>query len=135
MAFEIVWEPPGVYKRYWGLVTAPEFIESVARLHGDPRFDRLRYVINDFLNIEGHEVSEKTIAGIAAVSIDAQTNNPNIRVALVTTDDAIKQLAWLFASRTLASSPVQIFATVADAREWVRNLPPLNRKRPLAHRT
>ena len=134
MAFELIWEPHGAYKRFWGFVSIPEFIESSAKLHGDRRFDSIRYVINDYLGVEGHEVSEEAIAGIAAVSIGGQAINANFRIALVTTDAAIRELAWQFASRTLASYPTQLFSTVAEARKWVCVIPPLSNPRSLFHR-
>jgi hypothetical protein len=131
MSFEIVWEPHGVYKRYWGGVTVSEFIDSSAMLRGDRRFDSIRYVINDYLAVEGHEVSEEAIAGIAAISMHGQATNANIRIALVTTDSQIKELAWQFSSRTLASYPTQLFSTVTEARDWISRQPPLSRPKSL----
>jgi hypothetical protein len=133
MALEIVWESHGVYKRFWGFVTTAELIESVAKPRGDPRFDRIRYVIYDFLEVEGHEVTENAMAGVAAISSSGQAANPNVNVAILTTRDDIKQLAWLFASRTLASYPARAFSNPADAREWLRNRPLSNKLRPFMH--
>lgn len=134
MPFEIVWEPLGVYKRYWGVVTVSEFIDSSAKLHGDRRFDSIRYVINDYLGVEGHDVSEEAIAGIAAISLRGQVANANIRIGLVTTDSRIKELAWEFSSRTLASYPTQLFATVAEARDWISSQPVLSKRKSLVQR-
>lgn len=130
MPFEIVWEPLGVYKRYWGVVTVSEFIDSSAKLHGDRRFDSIRYVINDYLGVESHEVSEVAIAGITAISVEGQATNANIRIALVTSDSRIKELAWQFSSRTLASYPTQLFSTVTEARGWITGQPPLSQVGP-----
>ncbi len=57
MPFEIVWEPRGVYKRFWGFVTDAEFIRSVKAAQEDPRFDDIHYNINDYLAVEGFDVS------------------------------------------------------------------------------
>lgn len=131
MPFAIVWEPLGVYKRYWGVITVSEFIDSSAVLHGDRRFDSIRYVINDYLGVAGHEVSEEAIAGIAAISMRGQATNANIRIALVTTDSRIRELAWQFSSRTLASYPTQLFSTVTEARDWISCQPPLSKPKSL----
>jgi hypothetical protein len=133
MAHEIVWESDGVNKRFWGFVTIAELIESVAKPRGDPRFDRIRYVIYDFLGIDGHEVTENAIAGIAAISSDGLAPNPNVNIAILTTRDEIKDLAWLFSSRTLASYQARIFSNLAEAREWLDSRPPSNRPRPFIH--
>ena len=134
MAFEIIWEPLGIYKRFWGFVSIPELIESVAGPRGDPRFDSLRYVIYDFLAVHAHEITDQAIAGIAAVSIGGHASNPNVRVALLTTDNAIKDLAWQFASLTLASYPIQIFQQPADARAWLQSKPRPGKLNSLLHR-
>jgi hypothetical protein len=133
MAYEIVWESHGVNKRFWGFVTIAELIESMAKPRGDPRFDRIRYVIYDFLGIEGHEVTENAIAGIAAISSGSQATNPNVAIAILTTRDEIKDLAWLFSSRTLASHHTRIFSNLVEARAWLDSRPASNKPRPFMH--
>jgi hypothetical protein len=134
MAFEILWEPQGICRRFWGIVTVAEFIDSVAQPRGDPRYDALAYVIYDFLDVVAHEITEHTIAGIAAVSVGDQAANSKLRVAVVTADDKVKVLAWLFASRTLASYPTRLFSNITDARAWLQSQPPLTKPRAAMHR-
>ena len=128
MAFEIVWESLGVRKRFWGFVTIPELVESVVKPLGDSRFERIRYVIHDFLDVEEHDITEAAIAGIAAISGAGQSVNPNINIAILTTCDKIKNLAWLYSSRILATYPVRIFSSRDEANEWLESAPP--RKAP-----
>ena len=128
MAFELIWESHGLYKRFWDFVTVAELIESVAKPRGDPRFDGIFYVIYDFLAVEGHEVAENAMAGIVAISGGGQAVNPNVVIAVLTTRDEIKDLAWVFASRTLASYPTRIFSSLVHARDWIERAPfPKNR--------
>ena len=52
MGYEIKWvQPDGVIKRHFGLVTGGELIDAVAKTEGDSRFDTLRYLINDCLEL------------------------------------------------------------------------------------
>ncbi len=37
MGYEFAWEAHGVYKRFFGTVTASEFMELIAQLPGDIR--------------------------------------------------------------------------------------------------
>ena len=48
MTCETIWENKGVLKRLSGHVSADEFVHSVEAIQADPRFDDIRYVINDF---------------------------------------------------------------------------------------
>lgn len=61
MPFDLVWETRGVFRKYFGDFTAEEFLRSFRIVHGDERFDGLRYVINDFLAVEKIAVSETSV--------------------------------------------------------------------------
>jgi hypothetical protein len=124
MPFEIVWEPRGVYKRFWGFVTDSEFIRSVRAAQEDPRFDDIHYNINDYLAVEDFDVSMPTIAYAAALNIGARFSRPRIRVALVTTNERVIGLAKYFMAPEFASYPMRVFATLESAREWVEAVEP-----------
>ncbi len=121
MPYRLDWEPRGVYKKLWGFVTAAEYLQSMRDIHGDARFDGLRYAINDFLAVEGFDVGDRTIVDMAAASLGAKHSNSRIHVALVTHDERIRALAGLFASRDLRSFPTRVFATVGEARRWLES--------------
>ena len=119
MPYRLDWEPRGVCKKLWGFVTAEEYLQSMRDIHGDPRFDRMHYAINDFLAVQDFDVGDRTIVDMAAASLGARHTNSRIRVALVTRDPRIVSLAALFASRDLRSFPTRVFATLAEARQWL----------------
>lgn len=120
MAYEVLWEPPrGAYRKYTGHVTDDELVESVSRLYGDPRFDDLRYIINDFLSIESFAVTEDTVTYIAAISGAAARSNPNIRVALLVSEARGKSLAELYVDAPWTVFPAQIFPDIETARVWL----------------
>jgi hypothetical protein len=86
MAYENTWEQNGVVKRFTGFLTAAEFIKSAEDVGADPRFDNLRFVINDFLNVVGNDICEDTVKYIGAMHAGRAFTNPNIWVAFVATD-------------------------------------------------
>ena len=49
MPYEIVWEPKGAVKRFFGRVSDAEVLQSGLEIECDPRFDNLNFVINDVL--------------------------------------------------------------------------------------
>ncbi len=119
MAFELVWEPRGVYKRFYGYVTDTELMDSVVTIESDARFDGLRFVINDFLGVEGFAVSEDNILTISAIDNAASRTNPNIKIAVVATDQRVHDLANIYADSPLNAYPTAIFPTPDAARTWL----------------
>lgn len=120
MAYQTTWEPPsGAYKKFAGHVSDDELLRSVSRLHGDARFDDLRYVINDFLDVESFDVSEDNVMYIAAMDAAAARSNPNIRVVIVVTDAKALALALNYASSPWTAYATRIVSSVDEARAWL----------------
>lgn len=119
MPFEIHWEPRGACKRFHGFVTMDDLLHSVHCVEGDCRFDDVRYVINDFLAIEGHDVSETQVRMLAAIDNGAAHTNPNIRIAVVTDRDEVRMLARVYAAPPLGPYPTAVFSSMDEARRWV----------------
>lgn len=119
MGYELIWEPRGVLKRFFGQVTDSDISGSVARVNGDRRFDMLRYVINDFLDGTGHQVPLDAVEEIAAIDDAASISNPHIRVALVAATPDFIELANQYAGSTLKIYPTRIFSSLDEARIWL----------------
>lgn len=119
MGYELIWEPRGVLKRFYGQVTDSDISDSVARIQGDRRFDTLRYVINDFLDGAGHQVPLNAVEEIAAIDDAASFSNPHIRVALVAATPDFIELAKQYAGSTLKRYPTRIFSSLDEARSWL----------------
>lgn len=127
MPFEIQWESRGAYKRFHGFITMDDLIQAAQRIEGDPRFDDMRYVINDFLAIAGHAVTDTQVRMLAAMDVGAAYTNPNIRIAVVTDRDEVRALTRAYTAPPLNAYPTRIFATLNGAREWLRDLVPAER--------
>ncbi|WP_300054739.1 hypothetical protein [Malikia sp.] len=122
MTCEIVWEHKGVYKRLSGHVSADEFVRSVETIQADPRFDDIRYVINDFSAVTGHELDEDMLIELAAIQYGAQASNPQVRAVYVGTDPRLTQRL----ESILLEGPqhpvyrVTLFETLPQARDWLQ---------------
>ncbi|NTV72159.1 MAG: hypothetical protein HGA71_18715 [Azonexaceae bacterium] len=120
MNFEIIWEPPqGVVKRYFGHVTGNDVLVANTQIEADPRFDTLRYVINDFLGCTGVSISPAELEEIAAIDRSAATINPHIRIAMLTSHPEIIAAANAYANDTLTIYLTRVFSSMADARAWL----------------
>ena len=126
MAYELIWEPDGIHKQFSGFVTGREFIESVENVQADPSYDDIRYVINDFSEVNGHEVSEDVLVQLAAINYGAYSSNPNCRIAFVTKDDEFAhRIKKTLMAPDLISYQTEVCPSVPDARDWLDSQPKL----------
>lgn len=121
MSYDIRWEPRGVVKHFYGEVTDHDMMHSVIETESDPRFDELRYVINDFLDCAACAVANKTVDKIAVADCGAAFTNPHIRIAVVTTAPEIVSLTVRYAQSPLNRYPTRLFATIEDAQAWLNS--------------
>ncbi len=121
MSYELNWEPRGVVKRFFGLVTSKELLNSSEKTEADLRFDDLRYVINDFLACTEFTTDPGVLEELAAIDSAAAMINPGIKIAVVTTSDTLIAVALQYADSPLNTFPTRIFSTLDEARAWIGN--------------
>ena len=120
MPYKNTWEQHGVYRIFSGKITGQEVLQSVQEVESDNRFDNIRYVINNFLDVTEIGVSPKDIKIIAAIDTAAALTNPDIKIAQIATDPQIKALNILYSEVTGNSPyPTQVFSNLEDARKWL----------------
>lgn len=119
MPFDLIWEPRGVRRRYFGAVTIAERLRSFEAICADPRFDALRFTITDYRDVVDYEIEESATAEIAALHVAPSLTNPNIVLAAVVTDERIIAAIRHFVSLAFTTQPYEIFADEAAARVWI----------------
>ena len=119
MGYSLEWERIGVVKRYHGQVSAAELVEPVVATESDARFEQLRYVINDFLDVQGMSCTQDDIDLIAAHDMGAAVTNPNIRIAFVTCRPDLIALIQRYLKAANEVFPSGIFPSLAEARAWL----------------
>lgn len=117
MSYQNIWEKKGLHRTFTGKITGAEVLSSNLQAHGDERFDQLKYVLNDFTQIESFEVSEIDISIIAATDNAATLSNPGLKIAIVTTDE--KLLSWANLYLGKSPYPCKIFNNTVNALSWV----------------
>ncbi len=118
MGYDIAGEAQGVYKRFFGTVTASEFMASIAKLRGDILFDQVRYSINGFLSVARYDVSEADVRKFVAFGKGAALTYPDVRIAAITSDEKNIGLLRLYAAPRMSPFPLEVFSTLAEARRW-----------------
>lgn len=119
MGYELIWEPRGVLKRFFGPVTDADVTASIAQIHGDERFDSLRYIINNYLDATECSLSPASVEEIVAIEHAASIINARIRIALVVVAADFIAFADQYAGSALKTYPTRIFSSLDEARTWL----------------
>lgn len=127
MPYDIVWEPDGVRVDFSEAVKGRELIESTERMESDPRFDEMRYVINDLSAISSHDFSEENLTQLAVINFGAHASHPNCRMVYVTTSPELAELIkQTLMAEDMKSYIIEVFPTVDAARDWLDSQPDLH---------
>ena len=116
------WEPGGLYRKFTGITSGEEILESNFELHMDPTFQTINYIINDFTEVTGHSI--ETIHTKVYASTDEIVSNTKgkLKIALVVTQEPLIALANSYREAMIGNRfECDIYQTIEDARKWVSN--------------
>lgn len=120
MSYSNLWSKVQVIKQFHGNVTGPDFVESVRAVSGDPRFDSLRSVVNDFSDVSDMSVDESSLIDATALTVGVSISNPRLLVAFVIPEGSVGQkVKTILAPQVVPSYRHQVFQSLADAQDWV----------------
>ena len=119
MPYSLTWEPAGVYKKFTGVVTGAELLQSVVEVSGDARFGSSQYEVSDYLDADNTDFSQDALNEVRAVRIGSFMLNPRIKVAIVTHDTEIQQRIYSTIAARLTLHQTKVFNAVADANIWL----------------
>lgn len=122
MPYQTTWETNGIYQKFWGQVESPELYDSLRVIFDTPHFDKLQYVLKDYLDIETFDVGVKTIVEGLLLNLKGKRTNPNIVVAVVTTNPDIVEASNVALAYRFDAYPRKLFPTLAEARAWIAGL-------------
>lgn len=119
MPYQLHWEPHGVYRRYWGDVSARERRSSLIQICSDARFDTLHYAITDFLEVGACPFSAEDTDDTAAMHVGPLMTNPTIVMAAIAVRIDIVQAVQAFRETLMVDAPYGVFPNMAQARAWI----------------
>jgi hypothetical protein len=125
--YQLTWEASGgLLRTYSGTVGWAEMNESIAKVHGDPRYEDLRYVINDFTQCDSLDITRDQLEDIAARVSGAEYSHKqrkilkHFRTAYVVTTPTVRDTVVAFFEAIIVDTPVNIFETLPEARAWIQ---------------
>lgn len=119
MPYSLTWEPDGVYKKFSGVVSGAELLQSVIEVAMDIRFGSSHYEVSDYMDAESTEFSQDSLNEVRAVRIGSFMSNPRIKVAIVTRDVEIQQRIYSTIAARLTLHQTKVFNAIADANNWL----------------
>lgn len=122
MAHRFNWENNGLYWKFSGTLEIQELIHANSELVGSQRFETIRYIIWDALELDISKLDKMATELAATFSASVNHHNPDIRVAFLTQDSYAYELISHYIQLTLEKIPhaqQMIFSNIDDARVWI----------------
>lgn len=119
MPYSLTWEDRGVYKKFTGVVTSAELVQSVNDVAYDMRFGKALYEVSDYLSADSTAFSQDALNEVRAVRIGSFQRNPKIKVAIVTLDIEIQQRIFSTIAGRMTLHQTKVFSSLSEANAWV----------------
>ena len=131
MAYTTTWEIHGLIWRHSGEMTDEDALQSNEAFYSDARSLFTKYQIVDFTRVTDVQVTPEAVREIARRDAIKYSENPNIRVAFVTSSEIFKRFVELYEqSSGSASWESEVFESEETAREWLGEFA-LDQQQPL----
>lgn len=120
MPHKNTWEQEGLYRKFTGEVSGDEILESNFGLHTHPKFQAIKYIINDFTEVTGASMQTSSTKAFATSDDIISHSKGRLKIALVVTQDPFIALANSYREQMVGKLfECEIFKTIGDARKWV----------------
>ena len=123
MDYELTWRDRSAIIRLYGSVDDRTLASYQTDIFGNPRFDTLKSIIWNGLEIENWDVDERALNYCAALSIGGMQVNPSIKIAFVFNLPIIANAVAEYTKLTTrVSSDWQIatFDNLEEATQWAK---------------
>jgi hypothetical protein len=121
MTYRLKWEEDGVFNIFSGNVTQNDVFDAQSKAHSNARFDSVKYIVSDFLDIEDMSMTHEILEFVSARDYGASRSNQNIKHALVAEDGPARDLVEAYI-QTLQKLDVpwdvRQFYSMDPARMW-----------------
>ena len=135
MPYRLRWEGHGVYRRFFGVISAAEFLGAYQEMIADLRYEGIRYIISDYIDaLPGPDLTEKDLKAFAKLERLRFYDSPDHVQAMVATDPKTLEYVRYYESLRVSPYCLATFTTVAAARQWIASNPRLGWSRPLLSR-
>ena len=118
MAYEIKWLDRGAHRRFWGHVTAAEFLQAITDVQKHPDYDDFKFTVSNFLDVGSYDISRTDVMTFVAHGLGARCFNSDIVVAIVATAEPTLNLVKSL-YEPLSKYQIGYWPNDGEANEWV----------------
>ena len=120
MAYKLIWEEKGVTANFKGTVNDLELSEIVSKFYSHEKFDFIRYLLISFIGVEKFNITSEALEEVGAMDYAAALSNPDIKVAVVSDNDAILDMFSSYVKAAQGSTwSIRYFGSTNEARKWM----------------
>ncbi len=121
MSYTFVWENNDAIVAFEGQISLDDIIDANNIIIGDSRFDKMKYQLFDYSNIESLDVDNDFSKIIAALDSRASIWNNSVKVAIVTTDDDFRDMIIEYDKHMNSTAwKTKTFENKDEALKWCR---------------
>ena len=119
MSYQISWTENDVLITFEGEVDFHEITEVDDNLYEDPRYDKQRYQIWDFREVNNFKITPIEARVIGVLDKNSSVWNNNIKLAAVSTDKHIIEMTLEYRNELKETNwQVRIFDNMQEAQKW-----------------
>lgn len=118
MAYEINWVNGGVITRWLGCCNSKEIIQFLHELHGDPRFDEVRFSVHDYLKCDEIVFSQNDMDIVGSLDKVGAISNPKLRIAIIAEKPELVEMVGNYKRLELSPYEIKLFSNAGDAEMW-----------------
>lgn len=121
MAFSHKWINKGLHVKFFDKLTSKDLIKSNSKMVGEAEFEKINFLIVDFIDITELEVNDTDVNVSVNFAIDIELLNRNLKVATVSNNKELKLLIEKFIKDTLFEVPHaqhKLFENISEAQTW-----------------
>lgn len=93
MAYENNWLTDGLYRTFTGDIAASDILDANLRLHKDPRFSRMAFIINDFTSVTSIKLETEHTEVYATTDELVSITKGKLKIALLVKGEQQRALA------------------------------------------
>ena len=121
MNYKFEWIDNNPIVTFEGDISFDDIFHIDGKIYGDSRFDLIKYIIYNFLEVKNLNLSALEMKAISYIDKSASRGNEKIKFAIVIQDNLIKKVILDYMTLMLDSSwEIEYFNTVDKALDWCK---------------
>ncbi|MDH5425516.1 MAG: hypothetical protein OEY29_11005 [Gammaproteobacteria bacterium] len=120
MSYQLIWNEKGATAEFKGTINLLELKEILSQFYGSPKFDEIRYLIINLLEVDKLEITDSNFRLVGAMDAAAAISNPHIKIAVITENKKVLELFESYEKGASSSSwEVKYFPNLNNANNWL----------------